>query len=146
MGLKISSGGGSDGRYALGQNADINVTPFVDVMLVILIIFMVAIPAAQTSIRLNLPQAGSRAQDHPHAPLVISVQAGGGVFVGDTPAQIATLAAQVTGELACRSERLDSASIHVRADRRTPYGDFVTVMDALHAAGFHHVGLVAEKI
>ena len=81
MGAKLGGGGG--GRFDLGQNSDINVTPFVDVMLVLLIIFMVAIPAATVSIKLDLPPAvppppGTKTEE----PTVINIQ-NGGVYIGE---------------------------------------------------------------
>jgi len=144
MGLKLSGAGGD--RFALGQNADINVTPFVDVMLVLLIIFMVAIPVSTTSIKLDLPEAGAPPADaRARAPLVVSVQAGGGLFIGDAPVRISGLASAVAAELERRQETPAAARIRVRADKRVPYGDFVAVMDALQGAGFQHVALMAEQ-
>src|ERR1700743_1854644 len=82
MGAKL--GGGGSGRFDLGQNSDINVTPFVDVMLVLLIIFMVSIPAATVSIKLDLPPAippppGVKQKE----PIVVNIQQGGGIFIGE---------------------------------------------------------------
>ncbi|HEY5676403.1 MAG TPA: biopolymer transporter ExbD, partial [Myxococcales bacterium] len=82
MAAKLGGGGG--GRFDLGQNSDINVTPFVDVMLVLLIIFMVAIPAATVSIKLDLPPAippppGAKVEE----PVLINIQQGGSVYIGD---------------------------------------------------------------
>src|SRR5678816_4053501 len=82
MGAKLGGQGG--GRFDLGQNSDINVTPFVDVMLVLLIIFMVAIPAATVSIKLDLPPAippppGTKVKE----PVLINLSPGGGVVIGE---------------------------------------------------------------
>src|ERR1700712_5216508 len=89
MGAKLGGGGG--GKFDLGQNSDINVTPFVDVMLVLLIIFMVAIPAATVSIKLDLPPAippppGAKIEE----PTLINIQ-NGGIFIGETPTTLDTL-------------------------------------------------------
>src|SRR5882757_9186505 len=78
MAAKLAGGG--KGRYELGQNADINVTPFVDVMLVLLIIFMVAAPMATTSIRIDLPPAGNSVKDQ-KKPTFLSIRRGGEVYV-----------------------------------------------------------------
>jgi len=85
MGAKLGGGGG--GRFNLGQNSDINVTPFVDVMLVLLIIFMVAIPAATVSIKLDLPPAIPPPPNAPKPPepTVINIQANGGIYIGEAP-------------------------------------------------------------
>src|SRR6201990_2503494 len=98
MGAKLGGGGG--GRFDLGQNSDINVTPFVDVMLVLLIIFMVAIPAATVSIKLDLPPAippppGTKVKE----PILINIQAAGGVFIGDKPTTLAGLSADLSRKL-----------------------------------------------
>src|SRR6185437_5901381 len=87
MAAKLGGGGG--GRFDLGQNSDINVTPFVDVMLVLLIIFMVAIPAATVSIKLDLPPAippppGAKVEE----PVLINIQQGGSVFIGEKPTSL----------------------------------------------------------
>ncbi|MGH6999809.1 MAG: biopolymer transporter ExbD, partial [Phenylobacterium sp.] len=95
MGAKLGGGGG--GKFDLGQNSDINVTPFVDVMLVLLIIFMVSIPAATVSIKLDLPPAvppppGAKVEE----PTLINVQQGGKLFIGDIPTSLDTLPADLT--------------------------------------------------
>ena len=94
MGAKL--GGGGSGRFNLGQNSDINVTPFVDVMLVLLIIFMVAIPAATVSIKLDLPPAippppGTKVKE----PTLINIQQGGGIFIGGSKTAVQTIQQRV---------------------------------------------------
>jgi biopolymer transport protein ExbD len=139
MGARLSGGGG---RYALGQNSDINVTPFVDVMLVLLIIFMVALPTPVTSFRLNLPPA--KAPDGPaDPPTVISIQAGG-IYIGDLPTSEATLPADLARVLAKPQPTLER--IYIRADKRVRYQRFMQVMNTLQAAGFFQVALVNEEL
>src|ERR1700709_2382526 len=99
MGAKL--GGGGSSRFDLGQNSDINVTPFVDVMLVLLIIFMVAIPAATVSIKLDLPPAippppGTKVKE----PILINLQPGGGVFIGEQKTALDNLPADLSVVLA----------------------------------------------
>src|SRR5438270_8441126 len=99
MAAKLGGGGGSS-RFDLGQNSDINVTPFVDVMLVLLIIFMVAIPAATVSIKLDLPPAvppppGTKVKD----PVLINLQAGGSIFIGDHASSLDTLIPDLSAKL-----------------------------------------------
>src|SRR5476651_2688623 len=90
MAAKLSGGGKR--KFVLGQNSDINVTPFVDVMLVLLIIFMVALPPATASIKLDLPPAKKPTEnEHPKPPVVINLQANGGLFIGETASRLATL-------------------------------------------------------
>src|ERR1700731_4183176 len=98
MAAKLGGQGG--GRFSLGQNSDINVTPFVDVMLVLLIIFMVAIPAATVSIKLDLPPAvppppGTKVKE----PVLINLQQGGAIFIGDRGTSLDTLIPDLTARL-----------------------------------------------
>ncbi len=131
------------GRYSLAQNADINVTPFVDVMLVLLIIFMVAIPAATRNITLEIPPA--KAPSGPvEPPVVITVRPDGSVLIGDTPSSVARLAqelAQLPGAADPSADR-----VYVRGERTARYQAFMEVMNALKRAGYEHIGLVAEDI
>ena len=145
MGAKL--GGGGSSRFNLGQNSDMNVTPFVDVMLVLLIIFMVSIPAATVSIKLDLPPAippppGSK----PKEPTLINVQAGGALFIGEKPTSIATLVTDVTRELTLAEEMGPDARVYIRADRTVRYGQFMEVMNTLQEGGFYQVALINEEL
>jgi biopolymer transport protein ExbD len=129
-------------RYRLAQNSDINVTPFVDVMLVLLIIFMVALPAATVSLKLDLPKA--QRGDALTQPVYVSLQRGGALFIGERPTSLSTLAAdlsRVVGGANPRGQR-----VYVRADKGVRYGDFVRVVSQLQLSGFHSVALVNEEI
>ena len=147
MGAKLGGGGG--GRFDLGQNSDINVTPFVDVMLVLLIIFMVAIPAATVSIKLDLPPAippppGTKVKE----PILINIQQGGGVFIGEHPTSLATLPADLSRTLAADDPTLPPTQqrVYIRADKQVRYGDFMSVMNTLQGNGFYQVALINEEI
>ena len=139
MALKLMSSGPD--RFRLEHNGDINVTPFVDVMLVLLIIFMVAMPMATTSLKLDLPpaKAGSASVD----PTYVSLQPDGLLFLDEKPTSLATLGADLTAKLGKDATRQE---IYVRADVGVRYGAFVAVVDQLRADGFHKVGLVAEEL
>ena len=133
---------GSD-RYQLTQNSDINVTPFVDVMLVLLIIFMVALPIATTSVKLDLPQAqGTPTPTAP--PTFVSVQADGRLYIGDAPTSMATLAADLA--LAIHSRTPTAERVYIRADKSVRYGAFMAVMNNLKAHGYERVALVSEAV
>ena len=145
MGAKLGGGGG--GRFDLGQNSDINVTPFVDVMLVLLIIFMVAIPAATVSIKLDLPPAippppGTKVKE----PILINIQAGGGVYIGEKATSLATLPADLSRTLTADDPTLPPTQqrVYIRADKAVRYGDFMAVMNMLQDNGFYSVALVGE--
>jgi biopolymer transport protein ExbD len=147
MGAKLGGGGG--GRFDLGQNSDINVTPFVDVMLVLLIIFMVAIPAATVSIKLDLPPAippppGTKVKE----PVLINIQQGGGVFIGEKATSLATLPADLSRTLAADDPTLPPTQqrVYIRADKQVRYGDFMSVMNTLQGNGFYQVALINEEI
>jgi biopolymer transport protein ExbD len=147
MGAKLGGGGG--GRFDLGQNSDINVTPFVDVMLVLLIIFMVAIPAATVSIKLDLPPAippppGTKVKE----PILINIQAGGGLFIGERPTSLDTLPADLSRTLSADDPTLPPTQqrVYIRADKQVRYGDFMSVMNNLQGNGFYQVALINEEI
>lgn len=140
MAAKLSGGGG--GKYHVEQNADINVTPFVDIMLVLLIIFMVAAPLATVSVELKLPTAVAPPQVNPPKPIYISIQTDGDVFIGDAKSDPAFLGEELTSQIGARDPSKER--IYIRADQQTRYGDFMQVMNALQDAGFYSVALVGE--
>ena len=147
MGAKLGGGGG--GRFDLGQNSDINVTPFVDVMLVLLIIFMVSIPAATVSIKLDLPPAippppGTKVKQ----PILINIQAGGGLFIGEKPTTLPALPADLSRTLSADDPTLPPTQqrVYIRADKQVRYGDFMAVMNTLQGNGFYQVALINEEI
>ena len=134
-------GGGKKGKYELGQNSDINVTPFVDVMLVLLIIFMVALPIATTSVKLELPS--TVASPMPTAPpTFVSLQTDGRLYIGDAPTTMATLATDLAS--AIHSPRPTAERVYIRADKAVRYEAFMAVMNALKSYGYERVALVSE--
>ena len=139
MPLKLTSAGPD--RFRIAHNGEINVTPFVDVMLVLLIIFMVAMPLATTDLNLDLPPA--KASPVPVEPTYVSLQPGGALFLGENPTSLATLGADLTAKL---GKGATQQEIYVRADRGVRYGAFVAVVDQLRADGFRKVGLVNEEL
>jgi biopolymer transport protein ExbD len=141
MGMRLAGGG--HGRYELGQNSEINVTPFVDVMLVLLIIFMMAIPAATVSVKLDLPQSGLADQPS-RPPVYVSLQRGGGLYVGDRPTSLAGLTGAVAQALGVAEPTRER--IYLRADKGLAYGEVMAVIDALQAGGYRRVGLVSEQL
>ena len=145
MGARLSGPAGTSGGATIDQNADINVTPFVDIMLVLLIIFMVAAPIATVSLKLDLPPAREPVNETPRDPVYVSVQADGRLFLGDRETSMARLAADVCAATgrgdACRTER-----IFIRAQPEVRYDRFMAVMNGLKGNGFDQVGLLNEDI
>lgn len=141
MGAKLSGSGG--GKYAVEANSEINVTPFVDVMLVLLIIFMVAAPMAAVNVKIALPNAVAKPSTNPPKPVYISIQPSGRLFIGDYGTDLAelgdTLRIQLGNKRSPEKER-----IYIRADKDVMYGDFMGVMNALQDNGFYSVALVGE--
>ena len=142
MGAKLGGGGG--GKFDLGQNSDINVTPFVDVMLVLLIIFMVSIPAATVSIKLDLPPAippppGTKIEE----PTLINIQVAG-LYIGDKPTTLETLPADLAREL--NKPNPTEERVYIRADRTVRYGEFMSVMNTLQGNGYVQVALINEDL
>ncbi|MDZ4362074.1 biopolymer transporter ExbD [Brevundimonas sp.] len=140
MAAKLSGGGG--GKYHVEQNSDINVTPFVDIMLVLLIIFMVAAPLATVSVEVTLPRAVAPPQENPPKPVFISIQSDGDVFIGDGRTSVEGLGEDLRRLIGGRNP--DDERIFIRADQQTRYGDFMQVMNALQDNGFYSVALVGE--
>ena len=121
--------------------ADINVTPLVDVMLVLLIVFMVAAPLMTAGIPVDLPKTAAKQLNDQQPPIVVSVDAGGGFFVDKTEAD------DVQGlltALKARSENDRDRQVHVRADKSVAYGRVAEAMGAINAAGYAKVALVSE--
>lgn len=117
---------------------DINVTPFIDVMLVLLIIFMVAAPLATVNVPLDLPVSSAQVQPDPKRPVIVSVQSDLRVFVGDSETSRDSLGAAVKQALGDEPD----TRVFLRADKGVSYGDLMNVMDALRAAGFQKIALV----
>ncbi|MBX3484759.1 biopolymer transporter ExbD [Phenylobacterium sp.] len=141
MAAKLSSGGG--GRYEESQNAEINVTPFVDVMLVLLIIFMVAAPLASVTVKVQLPPAVAPPGTNPPKPVYISIQPNGSIFIQDFRTDLATLGDDLRKNLG-NTRNPEKERIFIRADKDVMYGDFMGVMNMLQDNNFYSVALVGE--
>ncbi len=140
MGAQLSGGGGS--RYSVKANAEINVTPFVDVMLVLLIIFMVAAPLASVSIKVALPTAVAKPSATPPKPVYLTIRKDGSIFIGDFSTSLDTLPDDLKKAVGTRDPARER--IYIRADKDTDYGDFLGLMNKLQDNGFYSVALVGE--
>ena len=147
MGASVSS---SDGRGGRGRRrsrrgapmAEINITPFVDVMLVLLIVFMVAAPLLTAGVPLRLPQTeATQLPRERSAPLAVSVDAEGRVYIEKEELSLERLPDRLREELA----RRDDDKVYVRGDRDVGYGVVMRVMGVLNANGFRNIGLVTDR-
>ena len=145
MGSKLAGPSGQGGK-TISQNADINVTPFVDIMLVLLIIFMVAAPLATVSIRLDLPPATPPTSDEVKEPVYITIQDTGSIFIAEQQTTIETLAVDVCAALGGGSPACQEERVFVRAQPEVQYNAFMEVMNDLQKNGFYKVGLLNEDI
>ena len=122
--------------------AEINVTPMVDVMLVLLIIFMVSAPLLTVGVPIDLPQSQARSLDQDKEPLALSVQADGKVFLQNAEVPLDELVAKLKAITDARGGA--DERIYVRGDKTVNYGTVMQVMGRLSAAGFRRVALVTE--
>ncbi|GLH33579.1 MULTISPECIES: TonB system transport protein ExbD [Pseudomonas] len=134
MGLHLNEGGDD-----LAENHEINVTPFIDVMLVLLIIFMVAAPLATVDIKVDLPASTAKPAPRPEKPVFVSVKADQKLYVGDdqvpAPSQLGPM-------LDAKTKGDKETTIFFQADKGVDYGDLMEVMNNMRAAGYLKVGLV----
>jgi len=141
----MSSSGGSRGsgrsRFNRKPMSEINVTPMVDVMLVLLIVFMVAAPLMTVGVPLDLPKTAAQPLSGDNEPLTISVDGKGKVFLQETPVTLEELVPRL---LAISNNGYEQR-IFVRADNGIAYGDVMEVMGRISAAGFSKVGLVTDS-
>nr|WP_271204801.1 protein TolR [Methylopila jiangsuensis] len=145
MGMGVGAGGGGGGRGSRrrrrsGVMAEINMTPMVDVMLVLLIIFMVSAPLLTVGVPIDLPQTSANPLNEEKEPLTITVNNKGEVFLQETQIQVDEIAPRL---IAITNSGYEER-IYVRGDRNVVYGQVMKVMGTLSAAGFRRVALVTE--
>ncbi|MGO9388775.1 ExbD/TolR family protein [Rhodoblastus sp.] len=133
-----SPGNSDEGLYR--PLADINVTPLVDVMLVLLIIFMITAPMLATGMKVNLPQASASQPLDPQHPILVSVSRDGALSVDDEQVDAGALVDSVRQKLDGDAQRV----VQVRGDRDAPYGVVVSVMDRLAGGGIGHLAIVTD--
>ena len=144
MGAGVGQAASKSGRRSRRRSAvmsDINVTPFVDVMLVLLIVFMVSAPLLTVGVPIDLPQSQAKAIDQDREPLTVSVDVAGKVFLQDKEIQLDDLVPKLKAIVEARNGTLND-QIYVRGDKKVDYGTMMRVMGRLSAAGYHKVALV----
>ena len=140
--MAVSVGGkenGNSGRVYRPMS-EINVTPFVDVMLVLLVIFMVTAPLLTVGVPVDLPKTSAAAISKPDEPLIVTVTAEGKVYLQETELTDAQLVEKLKAMSADKAEQ----RLYVRGDKSVAYGRVMVVMGQLAAAGFNKVALIAE--
>lgn len=133
------------GDEALDEIHEINVTPFIDVILVLLIIFMIAAPLATVDISVDLPAANAEPSPRPDKPLFLTLKSDLSVTLGTEAVNRTTLAAAL--DQAAGGDK--QQRVYLRADKAVPYGELMTLMNELRSAGYLHVALVgleADKL
>ena len=137
-----AASGGRNKRRRRPVMAEINVTPFVDVMLVLLIVFMVSAPLLTVGVPLDLPQSQAKSLDQDREPLTLSVNVQGQVFLQNSEVKLDDLVAKLKAITDARGGA--DERIYVRGDKKVDYGTMMRVMGRLSAAGYHRVALVTE--
>jgi biopolymer transport protein TolR len=144
MGASIRSTPQASGRRRRARRhtamSEINVTPMVDVMLVLLIIFMVAAPLLQVGVPVDLPEAKGKQLEATEEPLAISVKADGSVYIGETQVELD----EIAPKLKAIAKNGYEEQIYVRGDQGVSYGVVLRVMGRINAGGFRKVSLVSE--
>ena len=135
--MAFDTGGGSGPRRAM---TDINVTPLVDVMLVLLIIFMVTAPLIQSGVKVDLPRASAQQMEHSEQKLVLTITKDRRVLLGDAEIPFAEL----EKKLAANARLQKDKELYLEADRSLPYGQVVEVMAIARRAGVESLGMITE--
>ena len=142
MGMSTAASGVSGGRRRRSKRhapmSEINVTPFVDVMLVLLIIFMVAAPLLTVGVPIDLPETQAKQLNSETQPITISVQEGGDIFLQETK----ITAEELVPKLQAIAQNGYDERLYVRGDQATDYGVVMRVMGLLNQAGYKRIGLV----
>jgi len=131
---------GSRGNDDRGTMSQINVTPLVDVMLVLLVIFMVTAPMMQQGVQVNLPKAETKALSAPQESVVVSIERSGKIFINAGEIPSAELRTRLSDMFATRSKK----EVFLKADKDVPYGDVVKAMAEIKGAGIERLGMVTE--
>lgn len=142
MSVSLDSGGAGRGRSRWKPKAEINVTPFVDVMLVLLIVFMVTAQQIAQGIPVDLPDTEARALPPGEEPLTVTIDADGQIFLQETTVELDELGPRLT---AIAGTGFDGR-IYIRADDVVAYGEVARVMARINSAGFTNIGLVTDPL
>ncbi len=141
MGAQLNPGGGRHRPGRTRHMAEINVTPFVDVMLVLLIVFMVAAPLLVVGVNVDLPETAASPITDQGEPLTVTVSEDGVIYVQDTVVEYESLVPHLEAIATAGYDQ----RIFIRGDQNRAYGDVARVMGRINSAGFNRIGLVMEN-
>ncbi|GLQ16222.1 protein TolR [Maritalea porphyrae] len=144
MGMSVGGRGGGRRRGRRGKSqpmSEINVTPLVDVMLVLLIVFMVAAPLLTVGVPIDLPESQAKSLNTESKPITVSVTSEGDVYVGENKVDPADLITTIEAQAPNGTEE----RIYVRGDTVADYGSVMKIMGQLSGAGFTKIGLITEQ-
>jgi biopolymer transport protein TolR len=145
MAMAVAQGGGGRGRGRRRGSkkpmSEINVTPMVDVMLVLLIVFMVAAPLLTVGVPIDLPQTAAKELNTESKPITVSITPAGDIFLGDTQVQLEGLVDAINAQAANGTDE----RVYVRGDQTANYGAIMKVMGVLSKAGFSKIGLITAQ-
>lgn len=143
MGMNMQSGRGGRRRRGSAPMAEINVTPLVDVMLVLLIIFMVTAPLLMAGVKVDLPDSRAEGLEQSQEPVSVTLDAEGRIYIGEEEVDMASLPPRFVDLAAIQPE---APQIYLRADRSLPYGKVMAVMGELNHAGLNKVSMVTTGV
>jgi biopolymer transport protein ExbD len=144
MGMQLGGEGAHGKNSAFSESSDINVTPFVDVMLVLLIIFMVAVPIATVNVKVNFPDSNAPAESKASAPIWISMTKAGGVYIGDRRyGSVQEVGAALQRDVP--DSQKDTTRLFLRGDAELPYRKVLDLMNELKNEGFYKISLVGHE-
>jgi biopolymer transport protein TolR len=141
--MNIAAGGGRTQRRRRPVMSEINVTPFVDVMLVLLIVFMVSAPLLTVGVPIDLPQSQAKALEQNNEPLTVSVNNQSQIFLQNDEIKLDDLLPKLKAIIDARSGSSNDL-IYIRGDRTVAYGMMMRVMGRISGAGYHRIALVTE--
>ena len=133
--MKVHSGEGHNRVLS-----EINITPFVDVMLVLLIIFMVTAPLLQQGLPVNLPEAAAPALKRTKTDVILTLQKGGGIFIGDDASKVPM--DELEGRLSAMYQAKEQKDLFIKADKDVLYGEVIRVMSLAKKAGVDRIGMI----
>jgi biopolymer transport protein TolR len=140
MGMSVKHVGGDDEDGSYHPMSEINITPFVDVMLVLLVIFMVAAPLMVAGVPLELPRTSATRLSQPRKPMIVSISTDGNLYIRDEQVSRDQFVPRL---MSLKGEEGDTV-VYIRADRRSTHGEVMEVLGRVGDAGYHRISLLAQ--